>query len=428
MCTKLLKSLAVIAILLAVHTTVAAQNNNSGVVIEALKKLKPLDPFKLRQEQTQTFDPQTGPLYFEDGSKLTFEKFIPYMKDLNYIAIPYSSSENGNVEAMLVRKSTPEEKAILKNIFSASNMSQEPKKPMEGNPVITPENASEVEAIKFDPNLKAEDVIKNLKKMKQDPLIPISVNSGRVPYFNPEGKLVPTIGENGFNKEFTDLMRNKDLTPDYYTDEQGTIKAVVYRKATLEERNQNATISIESGSSGVGSSSSTTGVATVASGNRNNPQNTLGSSESMEQNDFKRKYMGKKAPAFEVTDIQGNKISLAKLAKEKKVVVLNFWFTQCSPCNMEIPELNKLVADFKNKNVVFIALATNDKETLIEFFKTKQFDYKQVADCVQLATSYGVGGFPTNIILDKKSKVVFCETGYNTEVPSKIKETINKYL
>lgn len=38
-----------------------------------------------------------------------------------------------------------------------------------------------------------------------------------------------------------------------------------------------------------------------------------------------------------------------------KIVVMNFWYSKCLPCIKEIPELNKIVAEYKdNKNIVFL--------------------------------------------------------------------------
>ena len=43
---------------------------------------------------------------------------------------------------------------------------------------------------------------------------------------------------------------------------------------------------------------------------------------------------GQKMRPFSVTDINGNKFTLAELTG--KVVVLNFWFINCGPCRQEI--------------------------------------------------------------------------------------------
>ena len=52
-----------------------------------------------------------------------------------------------------------------------------------------------------------------------------------------------------------------------------------------------------------------------------------------------------------------------------KVVVLNLWFINCPNCVDEIKLLNKVVDDYKDKDVVFFGLATNKKPELDKFLK-----------------------------------------------------------
>ena len=71
--------------------------------------------------------------------------------------------------------------------------------------------------------------------------------------------------------------------------------------------------------------------------------------------------LGTEFPGFNVLDLQGNRLTTAEL--KGKVLVLNFWFIGCSPCEMERPSLNDLKKLYaENKDVVFIAFAKNDKD------------------------------------------------------------------
>src|SRR5690242_1100079 len=60
-----------------------------------------------------------------------------------------------------------------------------------------------------------------------------------------------------------------------------------------------------------------------------------------------------------------------------KTIVVNVWATWCSPCRNEIPELNKLVGDYKSDKIVFIAL--DGEDSTAEKRKMRQenirFDY-----------------------------------------------------
>ena len=71
------------------------------------------------------------------------------------------------------------------------------------------------------------------------------------------------------------------------------------------------------------------------------------------------KLLGKEAPEFSFTTVDGAKIT--REAIKDKVVVLDFWFTQCTPCQQSFPLLNKVYQRFKDsENVVFLAVNADD--------------------------------------------------------------------
>ena len=133
--------------------------------------------------------------------------------------------------------------------------------------------------------------------------------------------------------------------------------------------------------------------------------------------DFYDKYFGKQAPAFDLTTIKNHSLKSGDL--KGKVVVLNFWFTNCKPCIEEMPALNKLADLYKaNKQVVFIGVALDKPEDIKAFLKLRNFDYQLVGNAQQngIIDNYGIIGYPTNIILDKEGKVCFASEGFTKDV------------
>ena len=49
-----------------------------------------------------------------------------------------------------------------------------------------------------------------------------------------------------------------------------------------------------------------------------------------------------KFPSFEGKDLDGKEVKSSTLFAGNTVTVVNFWFTTCSPCVGEIPELEAL--------------------------------------------------------------------------------------
>lgn len=126
---------------------------------------------------------------------------------------------------------------------------------------------------------------------------------------------------------------------------------------------------------------------------------------------------------FKTTDINRNKLNLQEM--KGKIVVFNFWFINCPPCKREIPELNKLVEKYKDRNdVVFIAVALDEKSDLKDFLKTTPFNYTIVDAGRWIAAEIGINTFPTNVVVDQNGIVQFHATGYSLSLPSWIDKTI----
>jgi len=136
---------------------------------------------------------------------------------------------------------------------------------------------------------------------------------------------------------------------------------------------------------------------------------------------------GEKITNFVADDIEGNKVDLKNL--EGKIVVLNFWFIHCAPCRIEMPDLNDLVDSFQNKDrIVFVSIALDKKEDLQNFLKTVPFKYKIIDDGGNIAAQYGVGSYPTHVILNKEGKVFFHTSGLAMNTIYWLKKSIRELL
>ena len=145
-----------------------------------------------------------------------------------------------------------------------------------------------------------------------------------------------------------------------------------------------------------------------------------------EINKIKRDLIGSKATNFKDITIKQEKIDTKKLVGE--IVVYNFWFTNCTPCTVEIPKLNTLKEKYKNKNVHFIAIGLDPEYKMIPFFKKTPFDYDIIAEGSWLAEKFDVNAYPTNIIVDQKGVIQFYEIGYKTDIIERMTYILDKYL
>lgn len=134
----------------------------------------------------------------------------------------------------------------------------------------------------------------------------------------------------------------------------------------------------------------------------------------------------KEAKAFKADSLDGKSYDLSTL--RGKVVVVNFWFIGCAPCRVEMPGLNQLVAEFKDKDVVFLALALDPADDLRKFLKTTAFNYTIIADAESISGSYEVSAFPTHIIIDRKGQIIGRLTGGSDRRHEQIRPLIQRAL
>jgi peroxiredoxin/tetratricopeptide (TPR) repeat protein len=132
------------------------------------------------------------------------------------------------------------------------------------------------------------------------------------------------------------------------------------------------------------------------------------------------------APAFEATTLDGAWVRLEDL--RGKVVVLNFWFINCGPCRGEIPELNKIVDEFKDR-VRFLAFAVDSASALKDFLKENTFRYEIIpGESVKFAGDYPVEGYPTHFIIDQNGKIAWEARGANPDNIQRLRAMLQRLL
>ena len=111
--------------------------------------------------------------------------------------------------------------------------------------------------------------------------------------------------------------------------------------------------------------------------------------------------LNKLLPSFKLEALSGDTISSKQI--EGKIVIINFWFIDCHPCIAEIPGLNKLVAEYKNNNVEFLAITRETiKRIKEEFLKKYKLDFKIIPEASRYINKVMASGYPTTYILDTK--------------------------
>ena len=112
--------------------------------------------------------------------------------------------------------------------------------------------------------------------------------------------------------------------------------------------------------------------------------------------------LGIKAPDFTVSD----GITSVHLASYRgKVVLLNFWWSQCAPCIEELPSLLQLHHD--DPNLVILAISIDeDPGSYSSFIRNHHVDLITVRDPSQSAPSlFHTDMWPETYVIDRKGYI-----------------------
>ena len=120
--------------------------------------------------------------------------------------------------------------------------------------------------------------------------------------------------------------------------------------------------------------------------------------------------IGKEVNDFELTGLSGDEYS--KNAIRGKVVLFNFWSSSCGACIAEIPLLNRISDDYKDKDFVLISILMDGKDDYLRMLERGIVKRKVYFDVIPdsknfIKNEFGFANLaiPTNLFVDKEGRV-----------------------
>ena len=109
-------------------------------------------------------------------------------------------------------------------------------------------------------------------------------------------------------------------------------------------------------------------------------------------------------PEFSLATPDGKKLSLKDF--RGKVVLLNFWASWCVPCREEMPAMERLYQEYKDKNFTILAVAVKDRrQATVDFVKELKITYPIALDPdAKVGQEYGAFGLPATYIIGPKGE------------------------
>ncbi len=142
---------------------------------------------------------------------------------------------------------------------------------------------------------------------------------------------------------------------------------------------------------------------------------------------------GQPAPDFTLKDIDGKTWKLSEL-RGKKVVMIDFWATWCNICKREMPVLEKVYKEYKDKGVEFFGIALDDADKIRQIRKILQEkgvsypilvdqDQKVATEIYQLS-----GPIPYKVVIDQAGTIVYDHVGDYVDYPPEIVDVFDQLL
>jgi len=116
--------------------------------------------------------------------------------------------------------------------------------------------------------------------------------------------------------------------------------------------------------------------------------------------------VGRAAPNFTLPQLGGPPVTLAKLRGQ--VVVINFWASWCTECQVEQAALDQAWQQFQDSGVVVIGVNFQDTTGAArDYVRTDGVTYPVVEDAgSKTALAYGLRGVPETFVVNRRGRIV----------------------
>ena len=135
---------------------------------------------------------------------------------------------------------------------------------------------------------------------------------------------------------------------------------------------------------------------------------------------------GKPFPSFNFETFDGNMITSDDT--EGKILVVNFWFSKCKPCVMEMPEMNEMVAELKDEEIIFLAPTFDNEDLVNKFLQKRAFDYQIIPDKEEFCRELNVWAYPTHFLVNRDGIIDEIIIGYSSTTVRSLRKSVRKLL
>jgi len=144
--------------------------------------------------------------------------------------------------------------------------------------------------------------------------------------------------------------------------------------------------------------------------------------------------IGKKAPGFITSTLEGKRIALKEYWEQKKskALVLSFFATWCEPCREDLKYLQKVQNENPGREIQILAVLTQDsakEEATRKFLQGLGVQLPVLLDENGIiGKRYAVTGLPCNFLLDQEGIIKAKYLGYSEAVRKDFEKRLQEIL
>jgi peroxiredoxin len=115
---------------------------------------------------------------------------------------------------------------------------------------------------------------------------------------------------------------------------------------------------------------------------------------------------GEHAPDFQLTTLDGRRVSLASL--RGKVVLVNFWATWCPPCRIEMPGFQRVYEAKHHAGFTIVGISTDaiGSGAVADFVRERGITYPiAMATGAVIRDFGGARALPTSFLIDREGRI-----------------------
>ena len=114
---------------------------------------------------------------------------------------------------------------------------------------------------------------------------------------------------------------------------------------------------------------------------------------------------------FTVALPDGTQLTLSEVLAEKKMVLLNFFFTTCGPCANEFPFMQEAYDQFSDSVGIIALDPLEENQAVANYQASMGLSFPMAACPAAWSQTFNISGYPTSVVVDRYGVICLVEVG-----------------